>query len=230
MIERIMQAVEPRIKADGIFFNQTNRTLKDVDKRLGGNLIPFLDGLQLQGSGPRVLDMPCGTEAVAAAEIALRYPNSQVTAIDLDPRVESSRPNLAVVKGNAFDPDLKPGSFDIVYSVGLLPYYEDIYGWGRSFALLQKISGLLMPGGQALIDVSYNFVCGSGKAQEIAAKFGVHLEPLPRRWNLLDRVFYFISFGRWPDSHHLYLRKDQRTQHISEPLMTSGSTAISQCH
>lgn len=199
---------EQVIRTDGIIFYQTNRTLPDVDGKLGRHLIPFLDEFQLQGS-LRVLDIPCGTQAKAAAEIAERYPNSQVQAIDIDPRVESIRPNLKVVKGNALDPSLAPGSFDIAYCVGLLPYYEDIYGWERAFTFVGKISRLLMPGGKALIDVSYNFVCGSGKAQEIATKYGVHLEPLPRRWSLLDRVCYLISFGKWPDNNLLYLRRDQ---------------------
>ena len=47
IVERIMQELEPGIRADGIFFIQTNRTLKDVNQKLGGNLIPVLDGFAL---------------------------------------------------------------------------------------------------------------------------------------------------------------------------------------
>ncbi len=94
--------------------------------------------------GRLVLDVGCG--AGRYAEVASDY-GAEVVAVDLSYAVDSARENLRgrpgvhVIQADVFALPLKPGTFDVIYSFGVLHHTPDA---ARAFAQLPR---LLKPGG-----------------------------------------------------------------------------------
>jgi len=101
-------------------------------------------------AGKRVLDVGCG--AGRFAEIALRC-GAEVVAIDYSSAVDACRNNLAdhsrlnVVQADIYQLPFEPGSFDYVYSLGVLQHTPDVE---RAFA---SLASQLKPGGKLTVDV-----------------------------------------------------------------------------
>lgn len=100
---------------------------------------------QDQLTGKRVLDVGCG--AGRFAEIALSA-GAEVTAMDLSQAVETCKrnlgdsPHLNVVQASIYEMPFRPGSFDYVYSIGVIQHTPDPK---RS---VMEICKMVKPGGQ----------------------------------------------------------------------------------
>ena len=100
-------------------------------------------------AGKWVLDIGCG--AGRFAEIALSS-GANVVALDYSSAVDAclanlrQHPCLHVVQGDAFALPFAPGSFDFVYSLGVLQHTPDPH---RAFAALPP---MLAPGGRLSVD------------------------------------------------------------------------------
>ncbi len=96
-------------------------------------------------AGARVLDVGCG--AGRFAEVALAA-GAQVTAIDLSGAVDACKanlgdsPQLAVIQASIYELPFRAGSFDYVYSIGVIQHTPDPE---RS---VKEICRLVKPGGQ----------------------------------------------------------------------------------
>ena len=102
-------------------------------------------GLPLNSLGGRlVLDAGCGSGRYArlAGEAG-----ANVVALDLSDAVDKARsmtahlPNVAVLQGDLLAPPLKPQTFDLVYSIGVLHHTPNTY---RAFC---SVARLVKPGG-----------------------------------------------------------------------------------
>lgn len=95
--------------------------------------------------GTRVLDVGCG--AGRFAEIALAA-GAKVTAMDLSQAVEACRSNLGnsanldVVQASIYEMPFRPGSFDFVYSIGVIQHTPD------PKKSVEEICKMVKPGGQ----------------------------------------------------------------------------------
>lgn len=94
-----------------------------------------------------VLELGCGTASTA---IRLAPSARHITASDISPRMgeigarkaaEAGIDNLSIHTGDAFDPELAPGSYDVVLAFNLLHLLRD------QQAVLARASDLLRPGG-----------------------------------------------------------------------------------
>lgn len=100
-------------------------------------------------AGKWVLDAGCG--AGRFAEIALQA-GAQVVALDYSSAVDACLanlkhfPNLHVVQGDIYSLPFTKGSFDFVYSLGVLQHTPDVAG---AFAALPP---MLQPGGRLCVD------------------------------------------------------------------------------
>jgi SAM-dependent methyltransferase len=95
-------------------------------------------------AGALVLDAGCGSGRYArlAGEAG-----ASVVGIDVSDAVEKARAqtahlsNVAIVQGDLLDPPLKPASFDVVYSIGVLHHTPST---ARAF---ERVARLVKPGG-----------------------------------------------------------------------------------
>ena len=98
-----------------------------------------------QLKGRRVLDVGCG--AGRFAEVALAA-GAEVTAMDLSQAVEACRsnlgnsPHLKVVQASIYEMPFRPGSFDFVYSIGVIQHTPDPQ------KSVEEICKMVKPGGQ----------------------------------------------------------------------------------
>jgi 2-polyprenyl-3-methyl-5-hydroxy-6-metoxy-1,4-benzoquinol methylase len=96
--------------------------------------------------GKLVMDAGCGGGRYA--RLAAEH-GAEVVAMDLSAAVRQARastrhlPNVTVVQGNLLNPPLAPGSFDIVYSIGVLHHTPDTHAAFRAIARLVKPGGHL---------------------------------------------------------------------------------------
>lgn len=95
--------------------------------------------------GKLVLDAGCGMGRYAKVALSL---GAEVVAFDLSEAClrlarEASGPNLHVVQGNLHKPPFKPGSFDVIYSQGVLHHTSDTHTAFLKVAALVKAGGLL---------------------------------------------------------------------------------------
>jgi SAM-dependent methyltransferase len=100
-------------------------------------------------AGKRVLDLGCGSGRFA--EVALGA-GAHVCAVDYSTSVDACRrnlgahPHLLVVQADVYALPFAPGSFDFVYSLGVLQHTPDV---ARAFAALPP---MVAPGGQFCVD------------------------------------------------------------------------------
>jgi len=98
--------------------------------------------------GKLVLDVGCGMGRFA--EVASRW-GAEVVAVDLSLAVEAARenladrPNVAVLQADCFALPFAPGTFDAIYSIGVLHHTPDCR------AAFQTLVPLLKPGGTIAI-------------------------------------------------------------------------------
>ncbi len=98
--------------------------------------------------GKRVLDVGCGMGRFA--DVAASW-GAEVLGVDLSAAVDAANanlgglPNTAFVQADVFDLPLREGSFDLIYSLGVLHHTPDTHA---AFAQLPR---LLKPGGQIAI-------------------------------------------------------------------------------
>jgi len=100
-------------------------------------------------AGEHVLDVGCGRGAVLVPAAAAAGPDGRVTGIDLAPamveltaRALAELPTVTVSVGDAQQPDLPPGSFDVVTAGQVLFFLPD------PPAALRAYRALLKPGGR----------------------------------------------------------------------------------
>lgn len=104
-------------------------------------------------AGKWVLDVGCGSGRFA--EVALNA-GAHVVALDYSTAVDACRtnlgdhPNLHVVQGDIYALPFAPGSFDAVYSLGVLQHTPDV---ASAFAALPP---MLAPGGRLCVDYYEN--------------------------------------------------------------------------
>jgi SAM-dependent methyltransferase len=98
--------------------------------------------------GRLVLDVGCGMGRFA--DVVLRW-GGRVVGVDLSYAVDSARANLGecsgfdAIQASVFDLPLRPGSFDLIYSIGVLHHTPDPR---RAF---QSLPRLLRPGGEIAV-------------------------------------------------------------------------------
>jgi SAM-dependent methyltransferase len=98
--------------------------------------------------GKTVLDVGCGMGRFA--EVAASY-GAQVVGVDLSVAVDAAhrnlgeRDNTAFVQADVFDLPFRPGSFDLIYSIGALHHTPD------TRAAFARLPRLLRPGGRIAI-------------------------------------------------------------------------------
>ncbi len=103
--------------------------------------------------GKTVLDVGCGMGRFA--EVAASY-GAQVLGVDLSVAVDAAhgnlgeRDNAAFVQADVFDLPFRPGSFDLIYSLGALHHTPD------TRSAFSKLPRLLKPGGRIAIWVYSN--------------------------------------------------------------------------
>jgi SAM-dependent methyltransferase len=99
-------------------------------------------------SGKLILDVGCGMGRYA--EVASRY-GARVIGIDLSRAVEAAyanlkdRPNVQIIQASVFDLPFAEGTFDYIYSIGVLHHTPDCH---KAFSCLPR---LLRPGGKVSI-------------------------------------------------------------------------------
>jgi len=106
--------------------------------------------------GARVLDVGCG--AGRFAEIALSL-GAQVTAVDYSTAVDACRANLPdarlhVVQADVYALPFAPGTFDFVYSLGVIQHTPDVK------ETVDALARALKPGGEIVVDVYRKHVLG----------------------------------------------------------------------
>jgi ubiquinone/menaquinone biosynthesis C-methylase UbiE len=129
-----------------------DRLAPDYDRRwrryIEATVRETLARVDLAGA-PRVLDVGCGTGAVAAAARA-RFPTARVVGVDLSPRMlELARRKLGagawLVVGEAERLPFRSGAFDAAVSASALHY------WKKPLAALAEIRRVLRAGGTVAI-------------------------------------------------------------------------------
>jgi 2-polyprenyl-3-methyl-5-hydroxy-6-metoxy-1,4-benzoquinol methylase len=101
-------------------------------------------------AGRRLLDVGCG--AGRFAEIALEL-GAEVVAVDLSGAVDACRtnllrhPRLHVVQASVYELPFAPGTFDGVYSFGVIQHTPDVR------ATFHALVSMVRPGGELAIDV-----------------------------------------------------------------------------
>lgn len=98
--------------------------------------------------GKRVLDAGCG--AGRFAEIALSL-GADLVAIDYSSAVDAAAQNLGeepfLVQADIYRLPFAPGSFDVVYSLGVLQHTPD------PRASIEALARMIRPGGQLVVDI-----------------------------------------------------------------------------
>jgi 2-polyprenyl-3-methyl-5-hydroxy-6-metoxy-1,4-benzoquinol methylase len=96
-------------------------------------------------AGRTVLDAGCGMGRYA--DVVARWDAARVVATDLTVAAEAAAenleayPNVAVIQADLRDLPLAPGTFDVVFSIGVLHHTPD------TFASLARIARFVRPGG-----------------------------------------------------------------------------------
>jgi ubiquinone/menaquinone biosynthesis C-methylase UbiE len=114
-----------------------------------------LVGLAALEPGDRVLDLACGTGAVARHAAAQLGPTDYVTGLDLNAGMltvaratpRGSGATIHWIEGSAVAMDLPDASFDVVLCQQGLQFFPD------RLAALREIHRVLVPGGRALLSV-----------------------------------------------------------------------------
>jgi len=136
----------------GLQWNHFARTQLDSHNRTTISRDRFLaqSGWTAQDlRGALVLDGGCGSGRFA--EIALDL-GAEVVAIDYSSAVDACRANLAsprlhVVQADLYDLPFAPGTFDFVYSFGVIQHTPDVR------AAVAALTAQLKPGGRVAVDV-----------------------------------------------------------------------------
>lgn len=107
-------------------------------------------GLSAQDlAGKTVLDAGCGMGRYL--RIAAESPARRIVGIDLSLAVVAARelsaglPHVSIVRGDLLHPPFAPGTFDLIYSLGVLDHTPD------PRAAFLALAGLLKPGGRIAI-------------------------------------------------------------------------------
>ncbi|KAI1392603.1 S-adenosyl-L-methionine-dependent methyltransferase [Hypoxylon trugodes] len=187
----------------------------------------------------QILDLGTGT-GVWPVEMAVRYPQAQITGIDVYPiqRRNGVPPNVKFEIGNVEEPlDCPDNSLDFVHARGIA---GGIHDWP---ALLQQVYNKLKPGGLfEMTEVSLNVLDFDGKFaeadlcpeflrifRELSTEVGVDFDPSRRvtDW-LLDAEFEkivqrseILPMGNWAQDEKLKTRQNLINQMTNERLESS---------
>lgn len=140
----------------------------------------------------RILDGGCGS-GVLPMEIARRYPQAEVVAMDIMPAIKEvyrrggQLPNLHVVQGSVLEPPFSVESFDFLWSNGVIHHTGDT---PRAF---ESLTALVKKGGRAYLWVYEKKISVMVGLRMLLRPFGlVH-------WNhrFLYRFCQVISFPTW---------------------------------
>ena len=109
---------------------------------LFGQWAPQLVSCARVSSGQRVLDVACGTGAVARTAVDAVGPDGQVVGVDLNPAMlevaRASRPDLEWFQGDAEDLPFETGSFDVALCQSALFFFPDP---GRAVREMARVVG-----------------------------------------------------------------------------------------
>jgi SAM-dependent methyltransferase/uncharacterized protein YbaR (Trm112 family) len=155
----------------------------------------FFEGLAISEkdiAGKRILDAGCGS-GVLTTEIARRYPTAEVVGMDINPAIAevyrngARLPNLHVVQASILEPPFAPGSFDLLWSNGV------IHHTGNTRRAFDGLTTLVKSGGRAYFWVYEKKLSPMVGVRQILRPAGlVH-------WNhgFLYRVCQVLAFFTW---------------------------------
>jgi ubiquinone/menaquinone biosynthesis C-methylase UbiE len=128
---------------------QQERYLPHREERFG--IMLDVVARQTEGSGPRLLDLCCGTGSISKRALS-RFPSASILAVDVDPaHLELGRRALgdrvewrdADLREQAWAQDLPAGSFDAVLSATAIHWFQP----DEVVSMYRTLAGLLGVGG-----------------------------------------------------------------------------------
>jgi SAM-dependent methyltransferase len=191
------------------WFDKTQLDRPDEERTESREMFALKTGLSPQDlSGKTVLDVGCGMGRFA--DVAASH-GANVVGVDLSVAADAANrnlgalPNTAFLQADVFNLPLRPESFDVIYSIGVLHHTPDTH---RAFAALPR---LLRPGGRIVIWVYTKERAVGYISSDILRKLTSRLEE--ERLLRLCKVavplgrFYRTRVGRYfspilPVSHH----------------------------
>lgn len=146
------------VKTEISEFDQTNRPLNHLNRLFGYGLRPLLNTLNARGDFI-VLDVPCGSKAVAARQIVSEFENAYVAAADIKLDVNDYPVNsrLSLTEVDILKaPSLPMQNADLVICYGFMDYLREAGRDDLMRKVISEISKSLAPGGIALVDTSWD--------------------------------------------------------------------------
>lgn len=156
------------------FDDEADHGLRDPAVRMAWRSL--LAGL-LPAAPARVADLGCGTGTLA---LLLAEEGHAVDGVDFSPEMvaralakTAAEPQVSIAEGDAFDPPLEQGTYDVVLSRHVLWALPD------PVEALRRWSALLRPGGRlVLVEGSWSTGAGLTSARVAAAAREVGREPV----------------------------------------------------
>ena len=205
------------MKQESIYIYRTHaeeqNRLSLLTKYANTSFIKFL-GIK---DGDSILEIGSGL-GILANEIAIRFPNSKVTGIEIArEQIEkanslfSKMPNLQFIHGNALSLDVESSLYDLVYCRYVLEHVSD------PLVVLNEIIRVLKAGGKIFIQENnilintlypdcpnYSFILK--KSVDLQSKLGGDAEIGKKLFHLLQQTgFNYINLAIEPEVHHFGL-------------------------
>ena len=143
LLPRDMRRMQATVRTFGYQWTSFDVSNDEEDRRV----FEAKTGLRLTDlRGKRVLDAGCGGGRYCRIAGGAA---GQVLGIDLSDAVDHARsltrdlPNVTIVQGNLLQPPIRPETFDVVYSIGVLHHTPDTRRAFRAVAALVKPGGYL---------------------------------------------------------------------------------------